>query len=1167
VQTTLAAASTTATAVPQSATVAAATSPVSGAGASGPAAAVEVSAEELPDEDTLVLPASWLRAIHPRRGGMPGPAVVVAKDADASLRALLAAKETEVDQVLANPASDPVLVAQATAWRTGDGPVTPTGAAAIAALVLQAARHDERDRTRVFADAWVGAHGVVFAARATVEMAGLAISIGRGLKALSTNPSGRPFIRVWTTDDGPQQWHGWAEQLVFRMRAHLAAATDDDHAAAVTALSEFRDGSPRQRQLIAYLLPTQADWVANELTGRVHFGTLDIAMVQTVDQLELVVGNHANVHELVSSTGLLATVADGVGPALAPVVDGWLGTQHTAHYYWDTDDIKRLLGVLSAVPTDEAFGLLLARMEQKHVRAAVLEAMKRFPARALRMLAAAAAGTSATARASAELLRSHVIVNPAVASAVGPTLPAEAAERIAAIAASSVVMPDAPAEQLPALLVSPPWTVRRAAAKPTVVTGLVAPVEAAMAWAPGEQESWAALRGEVYLNGDPTPDWPHFVTEFKLGKLDHWDQIELIARGPAELVRPLLPPWTPSIESWGMEWLKCAIAKYGVELLPGLLRTARTQPVNTAPVVAPFAATELAPLVADWFGRLKSLRGPALAWLTRHPLVAARGLLPAALGKAGKERRAAETALRAIVAAGHHDTVVEAAREHGPAAVAGIEALVAADPLAVLPAKIPELPTWVEPAPLPQILLRGQRLALPTAAVRHVCTALALSRPGEVYGGVAVIREACDPASLAEFGWALFQQWRNVDFPPKDGWVLDALGWIGNDDTVRRLAPIIRAWPGEGGHARAVAGLEVLAAIGTDVALMHLNGIAEKVKFRGLKDKATEKIAEVAADRGLTAEELADRLVPELGLDADGSLTLDYGPRQFVVGFDEQLKPYVADAGGARRKDLPKPGARDDATLAPEAYQRFAGLKKDVRTIAADQIRRLERAMVTQRRWSGAAFGELFVRHPLLWHIVRRLVWAVFDADGAVTGALRVAEDRGYATVDDDAMTVADDALVGIAHPLHLGDSIGQWAELFADYEILQPFPQLGRDVHALTDEERPATTRARLAGRVVPSTTVLGLEKHGWRRGEPQDGGGQGWMYRDLPGIGSVVLDLDPGFIIGDLTYFDEQKVESVWLCSHAGGGWGGSGELRFGQLDAVTASEILRDLTTLET
>ena len=50
----------------------------------------------------------------------------------------------------------------------------------------------------------------------------------------------------------------------------------------------------------------------------------------------------------------------------------------------------------------------------------------------------------------------------------------------------------------------------------------------------------------------------------------------------------------------------------------------------------------------------------------------------------------------------------------------------------------------------------------------------------------------------------------------------------------------------------------------------------------------------VAENRGLTMAELEDRLAPDLGLDSSGSLTLDFGPRQFTVGFDETLKPVVS---------------------------------------------------------------------------------------------------------------------------------------------------------------------------------------------------------------------------------------------------------------------------------
>ncbi len=383
---------------------------------------------------------------------------------------------------------------------------------------------------------------------------------------------------------------------------------------------------------------------------------------------------------------------------------------------------------------------------------------------------------------------------------------------------------------------------------------------------------------------------------------------------------------------------------------------------------------------------------------------------------------------------------------------------------------------------------------------------------------------------------------------------------------VRGLAPLIRAWPGEGGHQRAVTGLDVLAAIGTDVALLHLSGIANKAKFKGLKARAQDKIVEVAAGLGLSAEQLADRLVPDFGLDADGGLVLDYGPRSFVVGFDEQLKPSVADADGKRRKDLPKPGAKDDQELAQESHKRFAALKKDVRTVAGDQIARLERAMVTQRRWTGREFLDLFAAHPLLWHLARRVVWGLYDDGGALLRGFRLAEDRTAADVEDDALTVADDAVVGIAHPLHLGAAVEAWSEVFADYEVLQPFSQLGRPVFALTEQEHAATELTRFRDVTVPVGRVLSLIRRGWARGVPQDAGVEPWILKPLPGNRTVVLNLDPGIAVGAIDVLPEQTLDHLWLSRGRGGDWWPSaGSVSFAELDAVSASELLADLTEL--
>ncbi len=473
---------------------------------------------------------------------------------------------------------------------------------------------------------------------------------------------------------------------------------------------------------------------------------------------------------------------------------------------------------------------------------------------------------------------------------------------------------------------------------------------------------------------------------------------------------------------------------------------------------------------------------------------------------------------------------------------------------------------------LPQLLLRGRRQALPLPAVRNLVALLAAAKRGdgeggeaggpasEVVAGVDAVRELCDPASLDEFVWALFRQ--TAEEP---GWALAALGRLGGDETARELTRFIRSLQRRRAR-RAVAALDTLVEIGTDVAHMHVAGIARTSRFPSVRKAAWERIDRVAAARGLTPEQFADGFVPDFGLDPDGTLTLDYGRRRFTAGFDEQLRPFVTDEDGGRRANLPRPGIRDDQALAPLAHRRFVGLKKDVHAIATDQIRRLEWAMATEKRWPAAEFHALFVDHPLLWQITRRLVWTSHTAKA--TAEFRIAEDRTLADAEDDTFTLPKAARVGVAHPALLGDALATWTELFADYEILQPFAQLDRPVHRLTTDERDAAALKRFHGVTVPTGRVLGLEQRGWRRAEPQEGGLQPWIARDLPDGRSVVVSLDPGIRVGRSTETPEQTIERVRLTDHRADDADGpqpDASPRFGALDPVDVSEVLGDLVGL--
>ncbi|MFD0851013.1 DUF4132 domain-containing protein, partial [Actinomadura adrarensis] len=195
-----------------------------------------------------------------------------------------------------------------------------------------------------------------------------------------------------------------------------------------------------------------------------------------------------------------------------------------------------------------------------------------------------------------------------------------------------------------------------------------------------------------------------------------------------------------------------------------------------------------------------------------------------------------------------------------------------------------------------------------------------------------------------------------------------------------------------------------------------------------------------------------------------------------------------------------------------------------------------------------------------------RLVWLAEPGDGTTGGTVtsfRVAEDGTYADLADNTVTLPDTTRIRVAHPVHLDGDLKAWRELFADYEILQPFPQLDREVHTLTTAERAGRRLERFQGVSAPARTLIGMERHGWRRSAPMDAGIQHCVYRPLPGGLYVNIRLDPGIAISDPDDLGGSRLAEIMLDDGpADGQWMNREGRPFGDLDPVDASELLADL-----
>ena len=604
------------------------------------------------------------------------------------------------------------------------------------------------------------------------------------------------------------------------------------------------------------------------------------------------------------------------------------------------------------------------------------------------------------------------------------------------------------------------------------------------------------------------------------------------------------------------------LAIFGDAAIPAFMKCLQRKPQQLWIFTLFLGVSELALPMAQRLQKKMSYED-ARKWLTNFPHHAAAGLLPVALGKQGKDRDCTRQALRLLVKLNQRETIEKIAQGYNqPDVLAALATLFDSDPLEEYPAKIAPLPGFYQFTLWRRPRLKSNNLPLPDDAMRHLGTMLSFPRDITSYAGLAIIKETFTRESLADFGWDLCTAWMEAGAPAKENWAFTSLGILGNDDTARKLTPLIRAWPGESQHKRAVSGLDVLASIGSDIALMLLNGIAQKIKFKALQEHARDKINMVAENRGLTMAELEDRLAPDLGLDINGSLTLDFGPRKFTVGFDETLKPVVRDANGKLLKDLPKPNQSDDKTLATDAVNLFKQLKKDVRAIASQQITRLEQAMCQRRRWTTEQFRLFMVEHPLVRHLTRRLLWGVYTEENTLIACFRVAEDSTYSDMQDELFTLPA-GNIGIPHMLEIPpESAAAFRPIYADYELLPPFQQLDRGSYRLADNERNTHELTRWSGRLCQAGRIVGLERRGWQLLEES---GSVYAMRKSTPYGALELETEPfSLIYGETGYSDLLPVESVKITAPYDR-YGKQSSPTFSVLDDITASELINDVESL--
>ncbi|MFO0615789.1 MAG: DUF4132 domain-containing protein [Polyangiaceae bacterium] len=419
----------------------------------------------------------------------------------------------------------------------------------------------------------------------------------------------------------------------------------------------------------------------------------------------------------------------------------------------------------------------------------------------------------------------------------------------------------------------------------------------------------------------------------------------------------------------------------------------------------------------------------------------------------------------------------------------------------------------------------------------EIVRVLSRSRAGEYLARAAVLPAERIGASFEALAWALVDAWEARHGPVADAWVLRALVALVDPGAAKRVAQRVRAWASAGATRAALLLLGALSRLDDPNAVVELPRLtATGPELRAAAELHVERILR---ERGWTEEDLHDRLTPTCGLasgDGVAPVVLDFGTARLEVRFDEHLEPYLVDETGGRVKNPPRPTRGANAERAAEARERWTEIKQTLRATLAAETRRLEEAMCTRRRFGAASFTEAIVGHPVLRRLAQRLVWLDEGRDPRAT--FRVAEDGSLADAADAVCEAR-----GPIRLLHALDATEEeraaWTAVFRDYELLEPFPQIAREVYTLDPSAAGAFDLAAYAGVPVNPKATFMLESRGWTV--------SGWEWGDpsaervFDGTRGVTLTFRG---VGSL---EIDRVEAT-------------DEL--GAFDPIAMSELLRDL-----
>ncbi|WP_302280088.1 DUF4132 domain-containing protein [Brachyspira pilosicoli] len=401
---------------------------------------------------------------------------------------------------------------------------------------------------------------------------------------------------------------------------------------------------------------------------------------------------------------------------------------------------------------------------------------------------------------------------------------------------------------------------------------------------------------------------------------------------------------------------------------------------------------------------------------------------------------------------------------------------------------------------LSNILLKDKTNKAPLKIVQYVFMEYVALKEPSILKDCNKIAEFFDIDSFRNALDAIYSNWLNNKADTKLKNILIPYCIFQPEDKLLKLKTQIEEWALNSRGALAAHAVYAIALNASKFALVLVDTMSVKVKNNQVKNAAKDALKKTAKALEISEDELIDKIIPNLDFDKKGMRELHYGgeaDRVFKLQIKNDLTIEVTDSNDKVLKSLPAPNSKDDKATADAAKKELTLIKKNIKMISSNQMRRLNKVLLNGRKWSYKTFNELFVDNPIMNIFALKLIWGVYDENNNLIESFRYMEDGSFNTFNEEEY-IFEDSLknkknITLVHPIELDeDKLSKWRNQLSDYEILQPINQLDllfeevKEEHIKNDKIISFEDREITAGEIMSMANKMSFE----RSRDIEDGG-----------------------------------------------------------------------------